>query len=240
MLSLVGSWTNGRRQRARAADREALFSAHATRAELDALRERMQPHFVLNALNTIAALARRGDGEAAGEAAADLGEILQFSLATTGDAVAFDTERAIVERYLAIEQARLGERLSVSWSIDASVQTTRVPALCWQPIVENAIRHGIARRTTPGKLRLAARRSGEHIILSVDTDGVDQRIQAAGPGDAPDLPAVDARFGGLGLGESTLERRLVLLYGEDASITRTPRLGGVLTEVRLPLTSPAT
>lgn len=229
MLSLVGSWTNGRRQRARATDREALLAAHATRAELDALRERMQPHFVLNALNTVAALARRGDGEAAGEAAADLGEILQFSLTATGDVVAFDTERDIVERYLAIERARFGDRLQVTWEVAPDVHTTRVPALAWQPLVENAIRHGIARRSSPGALRLAAWRDATHVYLVVDADGpnddppVDSEASASGP------------LGGLGLGEATLERRLALLYGDAASISRDQRPGGTRTLVRLPL-----
>lgn len=227
MLSLVGSWTSGRRQRARAADRESLLTAHATRAELDALRERMQPHFVLNALNTIAALARRGDGDAAGEVAADLGELLQFSLASADDAVAFDTERAIVERYLAIEQARFGERLQVTWSVDPAVHTTRIPALSWQPIVENAIRHGIARRTSPGTIALSATRTSSHVILVVDADGADESSAHA-----PDSP-----FGGLGLGEATLERRLTLLYGDAATLARIPRPGGMRTEVRIPLTT---
>lgn len=227
LLSLVGSWTNGRRQRARAADREALLSAHATRAELDALRERVQPHFVLNALNTIAALARRGDGDAAGDVAADLGEVLQFSLGAAGDAVAFDTERTIVERYLAIEQARFGARLRVEWTVDDAVRTTRVPALAWQPLVENAIRHGLARRIAPGTVHLSATRSATHLVLVVDADGPDT---APATDDAADSP-----FGGLGLGEATLERRLALLYGGRAAIRRVPRAGGTRTEVHLPL-----
>ena len=233
MLSLVGSWTNGRRQRARATDREALLTAHATRAELDALRERMQPHFVLNALNTVAALARRGDGDAAGEAAADLGEILQFSLTATGDVVAFDTERAIVERYLAIEQARFGERLRVTWEIAPEVHTTHIPALSWQPLVENAIRHGIARRTSPGALRLSAWRDATHVHLVVHADG---------PNDGSAVgvtPSTDPAFGGLGLGEATLDRRLSLLYGAGASIVRQARDGGTRAEVRIPLQLPA-
>lgn len=227
MLSLVGSWTNGRRQRARATDRESLLTAHATRAELDALRERMQPHFVLNALNTIAALARRGDGDAAGEVAADLGELLQFSLASADDAVAFDTERAIVERYLAIEQARFGERLQVTWSIDSTVHTTRIPALSWQPIVENAIRHGVAHRTTPGTVALSATRTSTHVVLVVDADGADDTT----------APEPESPFGGLGLGEATLERRLTLLYGDAATLAHIPRPGGMRTEVRIPLTT---
>ncbi|MCU0647360.1 MAG: histidine kinase [Gemmatimonadaceae bacterium] len=236
LLSLVGSWTNGKRQRARAADREALLAAHATRAELDALRERVQPHFVLNALNTIAALARRGDGDAAGDVAADLGEVLQYSLAVAGDAIAFDSERAIVERYLAIEQARFGDRLVVTWEIDPAMHTTRVPALSWQPVVENAIRHGVARRTSPGVVALAARRADDHVSLLVDADGPEHDdMSRAASRASPDAAHETAPFGGLGIGEATLERRLALLFGDRAAVTRVPRPGGVLTEVRIPL-----
>jgi len=113
LMSLVGSWTSARRQRERTADREAVLAAHAVRAELDALRTRLQPHFLLNALNTVSALARSGDGERAADVAADLGELLRFALMESGDAVSLDAEREIVERYLAIEQVRLGDRLCV-------------------------------------------------------------------------------------------------------------------------------
>lgn len=227
MLSLVGSWTNARRQRARAADREALLAAHATRAELDALRERMQPHFVLNALNTVAALARRGDAEAAGEAAADLGEVLQFSLSATDDLVAFDTERSMVERYVAIEQARFGERLQVTWNIDAAAHTTRVPALSWQPLVENAIRHDITRRADGGRLHLAAVRHHDMLHLSVEVD--------AAPSAAGDDSGEPAPFGGLGVGTATLERRLALLYGGRASLERETPDGTQRVTLRIPL-----
>lgn len=227
-MSLAGSWTSGRRQRVRAAAREAELATVAARAELDALRTRLQPHFLLNALNAVAALARAGDGERAGDVAADLGELLRFALAESGDAIPFDAEREIIERYLAIEQARLGERLIVTWALDPDVRTSRLPALAWQPLVENAIRHGIARRTTPGHLTLTARRAGARLLLVVDADGPDP----AGP------DATDAPFGGLGIGVSTLERRLALLYDGAATLTIEPRPGGSRTELTLPQDAP--
>jgi hypothetical protein len=194
LLSLVGSWTNGRRQRRRAADREAMLSAHATRAELTALRERVQPHFVLNALNTITALGRRGDGDHAAEVATDLGELLQFSLSTSSDAVGFDAEQGMVQRYLAIEQARFGSRLEVLWEIEPGARTTLVPALSWQPVVENAVRHGVSRRAGGSRLRLAARRDETHVVLSVEDEALSDE------GDPRDRVAADA-LGGLGIGD---------------------------------------
>jgi LytS/YehU family sensor histidine kinase len=229
MVSLVGSWTSSRRLREQAADREAVLHAHATRAELDALRERMQPHFVLNALNTVAALARRGDADAAGEAAADLGEILQFSLSSTDDRVAFDTERTIVERYIAIEQARLGTRLVVMWSVDPATRTCLIPALSWQPLVENAIRHHIAPRVHGGALTLWATRAAGIVEI-----GVESVVEVAPATDA--TPRRDTTgFGGLGVGTSTLERRLALLYGADGTLERSVSGGRSRAILRIPL-----
>jgi hypothetical protein len=242
MLSLVGSWTSGRRQRARAAAREAALSAAAARAELEALRTRLQPHFLLNALNAVAGLARAGDGERAGEVAADLGELLRFALAESGDAVPFDAEREIIERYLAIEQARLGDRLVVAWALDRAARTARLPALVWQPLVENAVRHGIARRTTPGCLTLSARRTNSALVLVVDADGADGHpgtdaapAGALAPARDPAADLASAPFGGLGLGLSTVERRLALLYGGRARLSVAARPGGVRAELSLPL-----
>lgn len=229
MVSLVGSWTSSRRLREQAADREAVLHAHATRAELDALRERMQPHFVLNALNTVAALARRGDAEAAGEAAADLGEILQFSLTSTDDRVAFDTERTIVERYIAIEQARLGTRLVVMWSVDPATRTCLIPALSWQPLVENAIRHHIAPQVHGGVLTLWATRATGIVEI-----GVESTVETATATDASRLPDT-AGLGGLGVGTSTLERRLALLYGANGTLERTVSGGRSRAVLRIPL-----
>jgi two-component system, LytTR family, sensor kinase len=226
LISLVGSWTSARRQRDRAADREAVLSASVVRAELDALRTRLQPHFLLNALNTVVGLARRNDGDRAADVAVDLGELLRFSLVESGDAVAFDAEREIVERYLAIEQARLGDRLRVSWQLDPSARTTRLPALMWQPLVENAIRHGISRRQETGQLTLTAERRGAELYLIVDADG---------PA-AHEVSRMDTdSLGGLGLGLATVQRRLELLYGPRARVSLTTREEGSRTELIIPV-----
>jgi len=225
LISLVGSWTSARRQQQRAADREASLAAAVVRTELEALRTRLQPHFLLNALNTVVGLARRHEGERAADVAADLGELLRFSLAETSDDVAFDAEREIVERYLSIEQARLGDRLTVRWHLDPAVRTTRLPALLWQPLVENAIRHGIARRMAPGMLTLTAKRDAACLRLVIDADGPEEAT--------PQVPADE--LGGLGIGLSTVQRRLHLLHGDQAGVMLSMRVGGSITELRLPL-----
>lgn len=228
LISLVGSWTSARRQQELATNREALLTASAVSAELETLRTRLQPHFLLNALNTVVGLARRNDGERAAEVAADLGELLRFTLAESGDAVPFDAEREIVERYLSIEQARLGDRLRVTWTIDPAARTTRLPALVWQPLVENAIRHGISRRVEPGHLSLSVVRHAGALHLAVDADGPDDDHGAT-------QAESQTQFGGLGLGLSTVERRLTLLYGGRASVKLTTRVGGSRTELIIPV-----
>ncbi|WP_082821447.1 sensor histidine kinase [Gemmatimonas phototrophica] len=227
LISLVGSWTDARRQRARAADREAVLQATLVQAELEALRARLEPHFLLNALNTVSGLARRGEGERASEVAADLGDLLRFALTESSDAVPFDAEREIVERYLAIEQARLGDRLHITWHIDASVRPVALPALVWQPLVENAIRHGIARRSTPGRVVLSAHCENDIATLTVDADGPEDGV------DAEPSP-----FGGLRVGVATTRRRLALLYGGAASLAFTERPGGMCATLVLPARRP--
>lgn len=229
LIVLVGSWTDAGVQQRRAADRQALLHAAAVRAELEALRARLEPHFLLNALNTVAALARSGDGDKAAEVAADLGELLRFALAESTDRIPFDAEREIVERYLAIEQARLGERLRIVWEIAPAARRAQLPPLVWQPLVENAIRHGIARRRAPGTLTLTATCADDVVTLGVDADGP-----------APDdVPAPVAPFGGLGIGTTATRRRLSLLYGDRASLELADRAGGTRTTLILPMHVPA-
>jgi hypothetical protein len=224
LISLVGSWTNARRLESRAANREAVLQASLVRAELEALRTKLQPHFLFNTLNTVVALARDARGERAADVAADLGELLRFSLAESSDAVPFDAEREIVERYCAIEQARLGERLRLTWALDPAARTATLPAMIWQPLVENAVRHGIARRSAPGMLALGAHVAGGQLTLMIDAD-------------APEVPAIDAAAGdgGLGIGLAATQRRLALLYGERAQLTLTVEPGRSRTVLTLPL-----
>lgn len=228
LIVLVGSWADAGAQQQRAADRQALLEASAVRAELEALRARLEPHFLLNALNTVSALARGGDGDGAADVAADLGELLRFALAESTDRIPFDAEREIVERYLSIEKARLGDRLQVVWEMAPSARAAQLPPLVWQPLVENAIRHGIARRSAPGTLTLSAESDHAFVTLRVDADGPSDE-DAAAP-----LPS----FGGLGIGTTATRRRLALLYGDAASLTLMERPGGSCTILTMPLRMP--
>ncbi|MBL0938453.1 MAG: histidine kinase [Gemmatimonadaceae bacterium] len=240
MLSLVSVWTSARARRERELHRTALLNASLVQAQLETLRTRVAPHFLLNTLNTVVALARTGQADRAADVAADLGALMHFALSESGDAVAFDTECEIVERYLAIEKARFGDRLQIQWTRDAESRSCRVPALMWQPLVENAIRHGLARRSAPGVLHLKAQCQGagdeRELLLVVDADGPDMPEDTLAESLSPEERSLRAMpLGGLGLGTATVEQRLRLLYGITASLVVTMRPdGGSRTELRLP------
>ena len=149
------------------------------RARLEALQARIEPHFLFNSLNSIAALiaVRPDDAENALE---DLAVLLRARLATsTPESVTLDEEMTMVDAYVRIESLRLGERLHVDVQIEDGARSCRLPALSLQPLVENAIGHGVARLPEGGTVTLQARRERDALVL-----------QVANPlaGDAPPVP----------------------------------------------------
>jgi two-component system, LytTR family, sensor histidine kinase AlgZ len=141
--------------------------ALARDAELRALRYQLQPHFLFNTLNAISALVVEGRSREARQMLARLGDFLRATLdGAHGHEVSLADELALTEAYLEIEKARLGERLQLKWQIGPDLLRMRVPYLLLQPLVENAIRHGIAPRSSPG--RLAIRVTGEAGELRVE------------------------------------------------------------------------
>ena len=209
------AWRN--RQRAVAASRlEALLA----RAELDALRARLQPHFLFNALSALSELVHR-DPDAAEQAIVRLAALLRRTLDAADPEVALDDELTFVSHYLEIERLRLGARLRVDWDIQPRVRGARVPHLVLQPLVENAVRHGLAPRAAAGWVRIAARAEGGELVLEVDDDGVGV---AAAPAPAS------------GLGIAHTRDRLHRLYGEGQRLEVTDRPGGgTRAAARLPL-----
>src|SRR5205823_2499929 len=124
--------------------------ASAVEARASVLEARMQPHFLFNALHSVMVLMHR-DVAAAASTLARLSELLRHALAaTTSPEVALDDELAFALGYLEIERVRFADRLSVAVDVPASVRGARVPRLLLQPLVENAVRHGIARSAQPG------------------------------------------------------------------------------------------
>lgn len=205
-------------------DREvqlARVSEQLTSTRLAALQARLNPHFLFNSLNTIAVLVRDGDSATATRVIEQLSDVLRSTLARSQAAeVTLDDELALVRQYLAVEQARFSDRLRPSFEIDPATLPAAVPRFALQHLVENALRHGIAKRTDAGRIVVRARRDGDMLELSVEDDGAGLGVAAA-----------DVKGHGL---DNTRER-LRTLYGERGSlvVTAAPTRGTVA-RLRLP------
>lgn len=200
------------RQEREAAARSEMLRARAeaerSRAELHALRARLQPHFLFNTLHGIRSLVRR-DPEKAADAIETLGGLLRYVLDLEDrdtDLVSVREELAFTRAYVELERTRLGARLTVEESIDEDALDARIPALTLQPLIENAIRHGIAPRAGGGTVRITARRIGERIEVLVEDDGVGPK-EDPGTADGP------------GLGLRTVRDRIRSRYDGDGTFT---------------------
>ena len=178
------------------------LSILAREAELRALRAQVHPHFLFNSLNSISALVST-EPMRAREMCVLLAEFFRKTLALGERAeVTLEEELAVARTYLAIEGMRLGPRLSVEEAVDDAARRCRVPPLLLQPLVENAIRHGIATRPEGGVLRIEARSDGHRMSL-----GVENPFDP----DAPPRP-------GMGVGLANVRRRLLAAYGDRARV----------------------
>ena len=137
-----------------------------TTARLAELQSRIRPHFLFNTLNTAIALARLDPARTEG-LLEDLAELFRVALTESGGSVSLAEEVALAQRYLAIEQVRFGERMQVSWELDEDAGTARVPPLLLQPLVENAVRHGIEPSAEGGVIRIRTRVKRAHAVVSI-------------------------------------------------------------------------
>lgn len=214
----------------------AELSADRTRtmeAELRALRAQISPHFIYNALGAIASYVRT-DPEHARELILEFADFTRYSL-RTGDAFApLSDELRNVERYLTLEQARFGDRLRLTMKISPEVLPVNIPYLSVQPLVENAVRHGIAPKEGPGTLVLTARDLGSDAEISVEDDGVGadpDRIRKVLDGDA----ASDS------VGLSNVDARLRQVYGNrHGVVVETAPGAGTKVSFRVPKFTPGT
>jgi signal transduction histidine kinase len=205
---------------ARAGERErqaAQLQAQLTDARLAALSSQLNPHFLFNALNSIAELVHR-DPDAADGMIVGLSALLRNSLeSASSQQVPLEEELRLLGYYLDIEKIRLGERLQIEWAVDADARAALVPPLLLQPLVENAVRHGISRRLGVGTIRMLAQREGGVLRLEVHDDGF-----GASPG------------GGFGIGLGTTRQRLQALYGGDGSLELLASAQGTVARMALP------
>jgi two-component system LytT family sensor kinase len=213
----------------RAREREALahqaraagLEARMHEARLDALRMELNPHFLYNALNAIAGLIRRRENGQAVEMVGRLGALLRSTLERgSGHEVTLREELDLLGLYLDIERTRFSDRLRVELAVDPAIMTALVPTFVLQPLVENAVRHGIAAVPGPGGIRIAAaRRAGELVVGIADT----------GPG-------IVGQHEGVGLRNT--RARLAGLYGPVAELVLEQIAGGgTLATLRLPYRS---
>lgn len=177
----------------------ARLQSRLTRTELQALKLQLQPHFLFNTLNTITALLHRDPGRAE-RMVSGLSELLRVSLGSAGDQlVTLARELEVLQHYVEIQQVRFEDRLTVTVDAPADIQRALVPNLILQPLVENAIQHGLSGRAAAGHVSVVARRMYDQLVLTVDDDGVGE----ADPG---------SRREGVGLANS--RARLRQLYGD--------------------------
>jgi two-component sensor histidine kinase len=192
-------------------------------AQLQALQRQLQPHFLFNTLNTISALMHR-DVDAADAMIARLSDLLRMSLQQVGvQQVALKDELDFLSKYLEIEQTRFRDRLTVVYDIQPDTLDALVPNLFLQPLVENAIKHGIGPRPTPGQIAVRARRVGAMLELAVQDNGVG-------------LSAARLTDFNRGVGLSNTRSRLDRLYGSLHRFEfRQPAEGGLLVLIAIPL-----
>ena len=137
-----------------------------TTARLAELQSRIRPHFLFNTLNTAITLARLDPARTEG-LLEDLAELFRVALTDSGESVSLAEEVALAQRYLAIEQVRFGERLQVSWELDDDAGVARVPPLLLQPLVENAVRHGVEPAPDGGVVRIRTRVKRAHAVVTI-------------------------------------------------------------------------
>jgi len=220
LISAVAHYLYLAFEASRAAERRVLEAQVSAReAELRALRAQLNPHFLFNSLNSINSLIG-GDPEGARRMCEGLGDFLRRTLNLGArDAVPLSEELALVDRYLAIEQVRFGARLGVERAIEPGAESCRVPPLLLQPLVENAVKHGVSGRVEGGTVRIEARRDAGRLLIAIENP-VDE--------DAPSKR-------GEGLGLENVRRRLTVLGGRDASLDA--RRNGSQYRVQLSLTA---
>ena len=205
----------------------ARLAAQVAEARLGALRMQLHPHFLFNSLNAVTVLVRDQNTTAAGRMLELLSDVLRQVLRSEqSHEVSLAEELRFLERYLAIEQIRFSDRLRVIYDVDDSLLDAAVPEFLLQPLVENALRHGIAKRADAGLVEISARQAGDSLTLAVVDNG---------PGTAASAAADDH---GNGLGLANMRERLTTLYGSRARLELHGRSesqgGGTLAAVTIP------
>ncbi len=209
-----------------------LSRAALAQAEVRALRAQISPHFIYNALTAIASFVRT-DPERARELLLEFAEFTRYSFRSQGDFTTLAEELHNIERYLTLERARFGDRLQARLQVAPEVLSVAVPFLALQPLVENAVRHGLAGKVGVGTITIVALDAGAECLISIEDDGVgmdpDLLLTYDPPGDAD-------RTGGrdhVGLGN--VDDRLRSVFGDDYGlVVETAPGAGTKVSMRIP------
>lgn len=206
--------------------RASALSAELAQAQLSALRAQLHPHFLFNALNAAVGLVRAREPEEGVRVLTHLSELLRHLLQdTASQEITLRDELALLDRYVVIERARFGERFKTSTGDTDGLANVLVPSLVLQPLVENAVRHGVARREAPVHVR-------------VDIFAVSDRLHLRVTDDGPGLPVGWTLAAATGVGLRNTRARLAALYGENGRLdVASGPGGGVQAEVVIPLRS---
>jgi len=223
----VASWVSGQLELA-----ELDESRHRLmQAEVRALRAQISPHFIYNSLGAIASFVRT-DPDRARELLLEFADFTRYSFRQHGEFTTLAEELRSVERYLLLEQARFGERLTVTLKIAPEVLGVRVPFLCLQPLVENAVRHGLERREAGGTITIEARDVDRECEISIEDDGEGEdpeRIRAVLAGDS----------GSDSVGLANVDERLRNTFGDEYGlVVETAPGAGTRVVVRVPKFAP--
>lgn len=205
--------------------------ADLARAEVRALRAQISPHFIYNALTTIAAFVR-SDPDRARELLLEFADFTRYSFRQAGEFTTLADEMGNIEKYLTLERARFGDRLRVRWRVAPEVLGVVVPFLSIQPLVENAVRHGLAGRPGGGIVSVTAEDVGPDCLISVEDDGIGMDPESVGR-DRDTEPT------GSHLGLVNVDDRLRAAFGEDYGlVVETAPDAGTKVIVRLPKFAP--
>jgi LytS/YehU family sensor histidine kinase len=215
-------YEEGRREALRLELRSSELEKALVKAHLSTLKMQLHPHFLFNTLNTIMVLVRQGKAAAAEEMLARLGDLLRSVLEDVeAQEVPFSRELEYLQLYLAIEQVRFQDRLRVEIAVDPETLDAAVPYMALQPIVENAIRHGIGRRSAAGSIAISSLCEDGRLEIRVEDDGPGLAAASGAPG--------------CGIGLANTRERLRQLYGDTARLTvENGPAGGVAATMILP------
>jgi len=196
------------------------YSPALVEARLQALQARIRPHFLFNSLNTVLSLLRR-DPQRAERALEDLSDLFRTLMSEPRQFVRLADEIALLERYAALEQLRLGDRLQITWELDSAPADALLPPLVLQPLLENAVHHGVEPGTGPGVVLVRIERRGERVLARIENPYIEEQQKRAG-----NRMALD-----------NIRERLLLFFDAEARLSSRVAGGRYLVELEMPYRS---